>query len=129
MTAINEIKQVYLDWFNADLPEKKEAPKALYEIGEILKKFGLFEEKPEVNTLNQMGAEIDKDKTVEKHFLVPINSLLLKLTLVQKDTDRKNVKAPYVKAEILIPKEIGKTVPEVMNSDWKLLLMGVKQKK
>lgn len=70
-----------------------------------------------------------KVKEVDKHFIIPINNLLLQLKLVEKDKDRKNVTTPYIKAEILIPYEVGRSVASVLSSDWKLALLGIKFKK
>lgn len=74
-------------------------------------------------TVNEMEKEFDKSKDIDKFFITPLT--LLKLTMVKKDNLR-NVKEPYVKAEIFIPQEVGKTVAEVISSKWTMALLGIK---
>ena len=77
-------------------------------------------------TIKEWRDEFSEDKEVEEHFIKPLNEVLLGLKLVEKDKDRK-INTPYVKAEILIP--IGHTIKDVFNSEWRLVLLGVKYKK
>lgn len=84
--------------------------------------------KDNINTVKEMELSFDKDKTIDKSFIIPIRKLLLGMTLVEKDKDRK-APTPYVKIEVYVPQEVGKTIGEVMNSEWKLGLIGIKNTK
>lgn len=83
-----------------------------------------------MTTLKQISeafeSQLNGDKEVESWFIKPIKSLLLTLKLVEKD---KDIPTPYVKAEIIIPREIATSVGGVINSDVKLAVIGVKFKK
>jgi hypothetical protein len=81
-----------------------------------------------IQTVKDMELEFDKNKQVDKSFIIPIKDVLLSMKLVEKDKDRKDL-TPYITIEIVIPKEVGKTIGEVMNSEWKLGLIGIKNKK
>lgn len=78
--------------------------------------------------INEIEEVMDKDTKIDEHFLIPIKNVMLKMNLVEKDKDR-TVPTPYVKIEILVPREVGTTINEVLKSDWKLALLGVKFKK
>jgi len=80
-----------------------------------------------LQTTNDIELEFNKDKNVEQVMIIPFQDLLLSMKLVEKDKDRKT-KTPYVKIEIVVPNEIGTTINEVMNSKWKLALLGVQYK-
>ena len=75
-----------------------------------------------------MELDLDKSKEVERHFILPLKDVLLGMKLIEKDKERK-VPVPYVKVEIYIPQEVGKTIGEVLKSDWRLALKGIKYKK
>jgi hypothetical protein len=77
--------------------------------------------------LTEMNKEFSESKNVETHFIIPLQKLLLSLKLVEKD-DRK-IPTPYIKMEIFVPPEVGKSIKEVLSSDWSLALLGVKYKK
>jgi hypothetical protein len=81
-----------------------------------------------ITTVKQMELTFDKDKTIERSFIIPIKDLLLGMKLVEKDTDRK-VPIPYVKIEIYVPQEVGTTIKDVLNSEWKIGLIGIKNTK
>ena len=81
-----------------------------------------------MTTLKELEKQYKENKEIDKVFLLSINDILLELKLVEKDKDRK-VPTPYVKAEIVIPHDIGKNIKEVLTSEWKLVLLGVKYKK
>jgi hypothetical protein len=53
--------------------------------------------------------------------------LMLELKLVEKDKNR-NVPTPYVALTMVVPPDIAKTIPELMTSNWRLALFGVKIK-
>lgn len=82
-----------------------------------------------MENIKEFENELDKTKEVDSHFIKPLKEVLLKLTLVSKDNERKNMPVPYVKAEIIIPPIVGKSVAEVLISEWTLTLMGLKFKK
>ncbi|MEK6879556.1 MAG: hypothetical protein AABY22_08115 [Nanoarchaeota archaeon] len=69
-----------------------------------------------------------KEMNVEEWFVVSINDLLLSVKLVEKDKDRKNIKTPYVKIELLVPHDIAVSVPQFLKSDYRLALFGFKVK-
>lgn len=77
--------------------------------------------------LTQMNKEFSESKNIETHFIIPLQKLLLSIKLVEKD-DRK-IPTPYIKMEIFVPPEVGKSINEVLSSDWSLALMGIKYKK
>ena len=81
-----------------------------------------------MTTLKQISEALDSslsDSEVESFFIKPLKSVLLKLKLVEKD---KDIPTPYVKAEIVIPREIATSVGGVINSDTKLALLCIKFK-
>lgn len=78
----------------------------------------------EVKSLKEFKQEIDMDKKVEESFLFPLGDLLLQLKLVEKD--KRRLKTPYLKAEIIIPHKVATSIKEYFNSGWKLCILGVK---
>ena len=84
--------------------------------------------KDKIQTVTKMELEFDKNKEIESSFIIPLQQILLGMKLVEKDKDRK-ITTPYVKVELLIPREVGTSIKEVLNSEWKLGLIGIKGKK
>lgn len=82
-----------------------------------------------MTTLKQISeafeSKLNDDREVESFFIKPLKSLLLKLKLVEKD---KEIPTPYVKAEIVIPREIATSVGKAINSDTKMALLCIKFK-
>jgi len=80
-----------------------------------------------IQTVKDIELEFSKDKAVEQVMIIPLQDLLLSMSLVEKDKDRK-VMTPYVKIEICVPHEIGTNIAEVLKSKWKLGLLAVQNK-
>ena len=78
------------------------------------------------DTLKEQLKTLKLDKSIKKQFLVPIRQIILGMKLVRRD--KRNIPVPYVKIEILIPHEIGTNIPQVLNSKWKLGLIGIIEK-
>jgi len=74
-------------------------------------------------TIKEMLKKIDQDEDVKSSFFVPIAKVLLELKQI------KHHKQDCVRMSLIVPIEIGKTIPEIINSDWRLALFGVKHKK
>lgn len=80
-----------------------------------------------ITTVKEYELALNKDKKVERSFIMPIKDLLFGMKLVEKDKDKKVV-TPYVKIEIVVPREVGTTIRDVMTSEWHLGLIGIKYK-
>jgi hypothetical protein len=76
-------------------------------------------------TLKGFDEELKNDSKVDRHFLIPINDILLSVKTVERDKDR-TVKTPYCKVELLIPHQVATTLPDLLKSDWKLGLIGIR---
>ena len=81
-----------------------------------------------MKTYGQLIKDLKEKDEIEMLDLIPLKDLLLGLENVRKDKECKEMKTPYLKAEILIPHNVATSIPTFINSKWRVAILFLKLK-